>query len=220
MKFVFSPQCNKTALVRPVLVPALTVLCLPQAGSPPGSGGASFAAGPACSRSGQSPSTTSLTARHCCTSSTSRRGTSPTTAGTGTLPGGTRPWLGLVRWGRELPSREGRHRCSHLAEMLLFPHSVLIFCGDMGRGLLDLPRCVWEPNPILRPKLGATGHSVKASWEELGRFWPASADQGLPPAVPADGGSFGTPCVGCGLDSSPRLGCEGLCFSQVSRGLL
>lgn len=46
---------------------------------------------------------------------------SPTTAGTGTLPGGTRPWLGLVRWGRELPSREGRHRCSHLAEMLLFP---------------------------------------------------------------------------------------------------
>lgn len=203
-----------------MLPPALTVLCLPQAGSPPGSGGASFAVGPACLRSGQSPSTTSLTARHCCTSLTSRRGTSPTTAGTGTLPGGARPWLGLVRWGRELLPREGRHRCSHLAEMLLFPHSRLIFCGDMGRGLLDLPRCVWEPNPILRPKLGATGHSVKASWEELGRFWPASADQGLPPAVPADGGRFGTPCVGCGLDGCPRLGCEGLCFSQVSRGLL
>lgn len=117
----FFPQCNKTALVRPVLAPALTALCLPQAGSPPGSGGASFAAGPACSRWGQSPSTTSLTARHCCTSSTSRRGTSPTTAGTGTLSGGTRPCFGLVRWGRELPPREGRHRCSHLAEMLLFP---------------------------------------------------------------------------------------------------
>lgn len=92
----------------------------------------------------------------------------------------------------------------------------------MGRGLLDLTHCVWEPNPILRPKLGATGHSVKASWEELGHV-SGQLQLTLASLLLCQWGKTGAalgPHVWVVARTAARGCAEGLCFSQVSRGLI